>query len=51
MAPEPDHVVFFMNTSPQGSGTAASPGKFPHWRQQESVIEHAEASVSHPTWN
>src|SRR5262249_30696516 len=42
-APEPDRVVFFMNTSPQGSGPAASPAKFALWRQQKSVIEHASA--------
>jgi predicted permease len=43
MAPEPDRVVFFMNTSPQGSGPAASPAKFAHWRQQTTVVEHAAA--------
>ena len=42
-APEPDRVVFFMNTSPQGSGPAASPAKFVHWRQQTSVVEQASA--------
>ena len=42
-APEPDRVVFFMNTSPQGSGPAASPAKFAHWRQQTSVVEQASA--------
>lgn len=43
MAPEPDRVVFFMNTSPQGSEPAASPAKFAHWRQQTTVVEHAAA--------
>src|SRR5262245_42302918 len=42
-APEPDRVVFFMNTSPQGSGPAASPAKFALWRQQTAVIEEASA--------
>ena len=42
-APEPDRLVFFMNTSPQGSGPAASPAKFAHWRQQTSVVEQASA--------
>ena len=40
-APEPDRVVFFMNTSPQGSGTGASPANFAHWRQQTDVTELA----------
>src|SRR5690242_9282985 len=38
-APEPDRVVFFMNTSPNGSGPAASPAKFAHWRQLGDVVE------------
>jgi len=42
-APDPGRVVFFMNASPQGSGTAASPAKFAHWRQQTSVIEEPSA--------
>ena len=28
--PDPDRIVMFMNTSPQGSGPAASPAKFQH---------------------
>jgi hypothetical protein len=32
-----------MNTSPQGSGPAASPAKFAHWRQQTTVIQDATA--------
>src|SRR6516164_11828719 len=43
LAPEPDRVVFFMNTSPQGSGPAASPAKFAHWRRQTDVITQAAA--------
>src|SRR5919198_2027012 len=42
-APDPDRVVFFMNTSPQGSGPAASPAKFAHWRRQTSVVADAAA--------
>jgi predicted permease len=38
-APQPDRVVFFMNTSPQGSGPSASPAKFAHWRTLTDVIE------------
>jgi len=41
--PDPDRVVLFMNTSPQGSGPAASPAKFAHWRQQATVIQDATA--------
>jgi predicted permease len=41
--PDPDRVVLFMNTSPQGSGPAASPAKFAHWRQQTTVIQDATA--------
>ena len=41
--PEPDRLVMFMNTSPQGQGTAASPAKFQHWRSQADVVEHAAA--------
>ena len=28
-----------MNTSPQGSGPAASPARFQHWREQTSVVQ------------
>jgi len=38
-----DRLVFFMNTSPQGSNPAASPAKFAHWRQQTDVVEYASA--------
>jgi predicted permease len=41
--PDPDTVVLFMNTSPQGSGPAASPAKFAHWREQTTVIQDATA--------
>jgi putative ABC transport system permease protein len=41
--PDPDKVVLFMNTSPQGSGPAASPAKFAHWRQQTTVVQDATA--------
>jgi putative ABC transport system permease protein len=36
--PDPDRLVVFMNTSPQGTGPAASPAKFQHYRQQEEVV-------------
>ena len=41
--PEPDRLVLFMNTSPQGSGPGASPAKFAHWRRQSSVVEDVSA--------
>jgi len=40
-APDPQRVVFFMSTSPQGSVPMASPAKFALWRQQTSVIDEA----------
>ena len=42
-APDPDRVVFFMNTTPQGSGTPASPAKFALWSQQTAVVEQPAA--------
>src|SRR5262245_29371931 len=42
-APEPDRVVSFMNTSPQGSGPAASPAKFRHYRGQSDVVQDVSA--------
>jgi len=41
--PDPDRLVVFMNTSPQGSGPAASPAKFQHYRQQTSVVQDVSA--------
>jgi predicted permease len=41
--PDPDRVVVFMNTSPEGSGGGASPAKFQHWRAQNSVVEDVAA--------
>jgi putative ABC transport system permease protein len=42
-APDPDRLVLLMNTSPQGSGPAASPAKFVHWRAQTSVLQDVSA--------
>src|SRR5437879_11977782 len=42
-APDPDRVVYFMNTSPQGSGPAASPANYVHWRQQSAVVQAVSA--------
>ncbi len=41
--PDPDRLVMFVNTTPQGSGPAASPAKFAHWSGQTSVVELASA--------
>jgi hypothetical protein len=41
--PDADRVVVFMNTSPRGSGTGASPAKFMHYRQQASVVQDVSA--------
>jgi predicted permease len=41
--PDPDRIEVFMNTSPNGSGPAASPAKFAHWRQQNDVVTDAAA--------
>jgi putative ABC transport system permease protein len=42
-APDADRLVFFMNTSPQGSNPGASPAKFVHWRQQTEVVQDVSA--------
>src|SRR5216117_3532418 len=41
--PDPDRLVMFMNTSPQGSGPGASPTKFNLWRRQTSVLQDVSA--------
>ena len=41
--PEPDRVVIFMNVSPRGTGPAASPAKFQHYRQQTQVVQDVSA--------
>jgi predicted permease len=41
--PQADRLVYFMSTSPQGSGTYASPAKFAHYRQQDQVTEAVSA--------
>jgi putative ABC transport system permease protein len=41
--PDPDRFLMFMNTSPQGSGPAASPAKFAHYRQQTSIVQDVSA--------
>src|SRR5262245_29595652 len=41
--PDPDRIVIFMNTSPQGAGAAASPARFQHWRQEATIVQDAAA--------
>ena len=41
--PRAEELVFFMSTSPEGSGTYASPAKFQHFRQQDQVAEAVSA--------
>ncbi len=41
--PDADHIVRFMNTSPQGNGTSTSPVNFNTWRAQNSVFEDVAA--------
>src|SRR3954463_5981526 len=41
--PDPDRLVVFMNASPQGDGTAASPAKFQHSRQPSAVVQDVAA--------
>ncbi len=41
--PDPDRLVVFMNTSPQGAGPAASPAKFHHYREQTAVVHDVSA--------
>jgi putative ABC transport system permease protein len=41
--PDSDNVVVFMNVSPRGRGSAASPAKFEHYRQQHQVVQDVSA--------
>src|ERR1700750_280839 len=41
--PDPDRVIVFMNVSPRGSGPAASPAEFAHYRQQTDVVQDVSA--------
>jgi len=40
---DPDRIVMFMNTSPQGSGPAASPAKLQHYRSQTAIVQDVAA--------
>src|SRR5256885_10032962 len=41
--PDPDRIVQFLLTSPQGSGPGASVTKFNVWREQSSVFDQISA--------
>jgi len=41
--PDPDRIVVFLNTSPEGRGSGASPAKFQHYRAQSSVVQDVSA--------
>jgi putative ABC transport system permease protein len=41
--PDPERLVLFLLTSPQGSGPGASPTKFQHFREQTSVVQDVSA--------
>jgi putative ABC transport system permease protein len=41
--PDPDRLVMFMSTTPQGSFPACSPAKFQHYREQTSVTQDVAA--------
>ena len=41
--PDPDRLVMVMVTTPQSSGSFASPARFAHWRAQTSVIQDVSA--------
>src|SRR6187431_3686981 len=41
--PDPDRLVLFLSTSPQGAGPGASPAKFQHWREQPGVVKDVSA--------
>jgi putative ABC transport system permease protein len=41
--PEPERLVMFMTTFPQGMGSGASPAKFQHFREQATVVQDGAA--------
>jgi len=41
--PDPDRLVMFLNTSPNGNGPAASPAKFQHYREQTAIVQDVTA--------
>ena len=41
--PDAERMVYFMTVSPNGSGAAASPAKFQHFREQTQVVDRVSA--------
>ena len=41
--PDAEHVVMFVNVTPDGSGPAASPAKFAHYRRQTDIVQDVSA--------
>jgi putative ABC transport system permease protein len=41
--PQPERLVVFQTTSPQGAFNAGSPAKFQHWREQTTVVDDVAA--------
>ncbi len=41
--PDPERIVLFLNATPDGSGSYASPAKFNLWRAQTAVVEDVAA--------
>jgi len=41
--PDPDRMVVFVNTGPQGEFPGASPAKFVHWRNQTEIAQEVTA--------
>src|SRR5262245_49195108 len=41
--PDPERLVLFLNTSPQGNGAFASPTKFNVWRRQTGAFQDVSA--------
>ncbi len=41
--PDPDRMVVFQTTSPEGAFSAGAPAKFNHWRVQTSVVHNVSA--------
>jgi putative ABC transport system permease protein len=41
--PDPDRLIVFQTTGPEGAFSAGSPAKFQHWREQTSVVQEVAA--------
>jgi putative ABC transport system permease protein len=41
--PDPDSLVVFMHSSPQGDGPGSAPGEFAQWIRETSIVENVAA--------